>query len=233
MRHIDLVPSPRTPTHATKYHYANANSEAVGPVEESDLKALYAKGEISRDTNVLPEGSDSWRPYGSLMPAVPPPPSGSLAPPVPAVPIVQPAPEPTQRCPYCSELVAQSAKKCKHCGEILDVALRAAEEAKRHGPSNTPMVFMNAGGGGGGSSAAASSGGGMAGPIVGTKSRVVAAVLAFFFGWIGIHKFYLGQIGWGIIYVLFSWTAIPWFVSLIEGVLYLLSTERAFALKYG
>ena len=94
------------------------------------------------------------------------------------------------------------------------------------------MVFMNAGGGGGGSSASAV-GGGFGGQIVGTKSRVVAAILAFVLGGIGVHKFYLGQIGWGIIYLLFSWTFIPFLVSLLEGVLYLLSTERAFALKYG
>jgi len=131
-------------------------------------------------------------------------------------------------------MVFASAKKCKHCGETLDVALRAAEEAKKSNSSQQqPMVFMNAGGGGGGSSAAASAVGGGQGQIVGTKSRVVAALLAFLLGWIGVHKFYLGQIGWGIIYLLFSWTFIPFFVSIIEGILYLLSTERAFALKYG
>jgi hypothetical protein len=36
-----------------------------------------------------------------------------------------------QTCPYCSEDVKKEAKKCKHCGETLDVTLRAAEEAKR------------------------------------------------------------------------------------------------------
>lgn len=114
------------------------------------------------------------------------------------------------------------------------MALRAAEEAKKSSSSQQPMVFMNAGGGGGGSSAAAASAaGGGFGPIVGTKSRVVAAILAFLFGGIGVHKFYLGQIGWGIVYFLFCWTFIPMFISWIEGILYLLSTERAFALKYG
>lgn len=215
------------------YHYANANNDAVGPVEESDLKDLFAKGDIKHDTNILPEGSDSWRPYSSLMPVAPPPPNSTLTPPLHAAPIGQSPHEATQRCPYCSELVAQSAKKCKHCGEILDVALRAAEEAKRHGSSNQPMVFMNAGGGGGGSSAAASAVGGGFGPVVGTKSRIVAALLAFLLGGIGVHKFYLGQTAMGVVYLLFSWTFIPMFISWIEGLVYLLSSERAFALKYG
>jgi TM2 domain-containing membrane protein YozV len=32
--------------------------------------------------------------------------------------------EPKVRCPYCSELVAFSAKKCKHCGEFFDPQMR-------------------------------------------------------------------------------------------------------------
>jgi hypothetical protein len=37
-----------------------------------------------------------------------------------------------KECPFCGEQVLGIAKKCKHCGEILDVALRAAQEAKKH-----------------------------------------------------------------------------------------------------
>lgn len=91
---------------------------------------------------------------------------------------------------------------------------------------------MNAGGGSASSSsssAAAANGF----QITKTKSRAVAALLAFFLGGLGVHKFYLGQTGWGILYLLFCWTFIPTIVSWIEGCLYLLSTERQFALKYG
>ena len=38
--------------------------------------------------------------------------------------------EPKIRCPYCSELVAFSAKKCKHCGEFFDVNLRNSRQQK-------------------------------------------------------------------------------------------------------
>ena len=59
--------------------------------------------------------------------------------------------EDTKACPFCGEDVKAVAKKCKHCGETIDVALRAAEEAMRtaQGARNQqqPMVFMNAGGG--------------------------------------------------------------------------------------
>ena len=37
----------------------------------------------------------------------------------------------TRPCPFCDEEVSAIAKKCRHCGETIDVALRAAEDAKR------------------------------------------------------------------------------------------------------
>lgn len=64
------------------------------------------------------------------------------------------------------------------------------------------------------------------------KSRVVAALLAFFLGGMGIHKFYLGRAGWGIIYLLFSWTAIPMILGFIEGIIYLCMSNKAFESKY-
>ena len=45
-----------------------------------------------------------------------------------------------QICPYCQEEVKKEAKKCKHCGEILDVALRAAEEAKKNHQEGTFLM---------------------------------------------------------------------------------------------
>lgn len=72
-------------------------------------------------------------------------PKPEILPPVPVpVPIPPPAPvvhewpqyaAPPQSqyvaCAFCGEDVLAHARKCKHCGETLDVALRAAEEAKR------------------------------------------------------------------------------------------------------
>lgn len=53
---------------------------------------------------------------------------------------------PQASCPFCDEIVSVNARKCKHCGETLDVAMRKAEEAMRHS-DRQPNVFMNAGGG--------------------------------------------------------------------------------------
>jgi TM2 domain-containing membrane protein YozV len=69
------------------------------------------------------------------------------------------------------------------------------------------------------------------------KDRKVAAVLAFagaipipvLNGTIsGLHKFYLGQPRWGIVYLLLGLTPIPTIASLIEGAWYLFQDGEEF-----
>lgn len=68
---------------------------------------------------------------------------------------------------------------------------------------------------------------------VGTKNKVVAALLAFFLGGFGAHKFYLGKTGQGILYLVFFWTFIPAIVAFIEFIIYLCTSDEDFARKYG
>lgn len=65
------------------------------------------------------------------------------------------------------------------------------------------------------------------------KSKLAAALFAFFLGGLGIHKFYLGRVGWDIVYLLFSWTFIPAIVGFIEGIILLVMSENDFVQKYG
>jgi predicted RNA-binding Zn-ribbon protein involved in translation (DUF1610 family) len=51
------------------------------------------------------------------------------------------------------------------------------------------------------------------------RERVTAALLAFFLGGFGAHKFYLGKGGQGLLYLLFCWTFIPAIIALIEGII--------------
>ena len=67
----------------------------------------------------------------------------------------------------------------------------------------------------------------------GSKSRVLAAVLALFLGDFGIHQFYLGQVGKGFLYLLFCWTVIPWLVALVDMIRYLSMTDEKFWEMYG
>lgn len=65
------------------------------------------------------------------------------------------------------------------------------------------------------------------------KSRIAAALFAFFLGAFGGHKFYLGQVGLGILYLVFFWTFIPAIVAFIEFILFLTMSDEAFNQKYG
>ena len=66
-----------------------------------------------------------------------------------------------------------------------------------------------------------------------SKSKVVAGILAILLGTLGAHKFYLGKIGWGIVYLLFCWTYIPTIAGIVEGLIYLTMSDEAFEQKYG
>ena len=136
----------------------------------------------------------------------------------------------------CQECNTEVKRKnyCKACiGEMMVENQSKIERLEESKNNSNPMVFMNAGGGGGASSSAASSSGSIERdqPIF-SKSRITAGVLAILLGSFGAHKFYLGRWGWGIIYLLFSWTYIPTIVGLIEGVIYLFSSNESFASKH-
>ena len=65
------------------------------------------------------------------------------------------------------------------------------------------------------------------------KNKVVAGLLGIFLGGFGAHKFYLGKVGMGFLYLVFTWTGIPWIIGFIEGIMYLSMKEEKFAEKYG
>ncbi|MGK0308333.1 MAG: TM2 domain-containing membrane protein YozV [Urechidicola sp.] len=65
------------------------------------------------------------------------------------------------------------------------------------------------------------------------KSKKTATVLAFpFLGGIGVHKFYLGQIGQGIVYLLFCFLVIPSIIALFEFISYLSMSIDKFDSKF-
>ena len=64
------------------------------------------------------------------------------------------------------------------------------------------------------------------------KNRFLAAFLAIFFGTFGIHKFYLNQIKFGVFYLIFFWTYIPFFLGLIEGFRLLFASKEKLEQKY-
>lgn len=64
------------------------------------------------------------------------------------------------------------------------------------------------------------------------KDKNVAAILALFMGGIGVHKFYLGRIGAGILYLLFSLTFIPALLGVIDFFVLALMDKDEFDRRY-
>ncbi|MEH2215107.1 NINE protein [Nostoc sp.] len=64
------------------------------------------------------------------------------------------------------------------------------------------------------------------------KTKSTAIILCFFGGWLGIHKFYLGQNVAGILYLLFFWTCIPSLIAFVEFFILVLMSDTEFNTKY-
>ncbi len=61
------------------------------------------------------------------------------------------------------------------------------------------------------------------------KSKMAAFSLAFFLGSFGLHKFYLGNMSAGWIYLLFCWTGIPTILGLIDSLFILFKNQSEFS----
>lgn len=156
---------------------------------------------------------------------------------------IHPEREAVGTCVGCGKFICEECRTeisnknyCKSC--VNELVLESKRKLERLEENKQPMVFMNAGGGGGAaasssSSSSAAAGSGATRPIRPIKSKVAAGLLAIFLGGLGVHKFYLGKPIQGILYLLFCWTGIPAIIALIEGILYLVSSDEAFAAKYG
>lgn len=118
-------------------------------------------------------------------------------------------------CYKCGASIFEEAEICPHCGV----------RQKRSQPYAFQSAYQRASSDG--------------------PNKVVAALLAFFLGMIGAHKFYLGQIGMGVVYLLIGTVGwiLFWFilfipqvilavVCLIEAIMYLSMSDADFAAKY-
>ncbi len=69
-------------------------------------------------------------------------------------------------------------------------------------------------------------------------SRVACGVVAILLGWLGIHKFMLGQTVPGVIMLLITvltcttLSIVPWVIGIIEGIMYLTKTDEEFYQTY-
>ncbi len=64
------------------------------------------------------------------------------------------------------------------------------------------------------------------------KNKNTAAILAFLGGVIGLHRFYLGQIGLGVVYAFLALTGVSFLLGLLDGIIFLTMNQQVFDAKY-
>ena len=125
-------------------------------------------------------------------------------------------------CPQCGAPIDPTATECKFCGEKLAVAQAAQPQVVvQPGQPQPQVVYVQ--------QPVSNDGINPNWPV---KSKIAAGVLAILLGDFGIHKFYLGKPGQGILYLLLFWTYIPAILGFFEGIIYLCTSDKAFQLKY-
>ena len=134
-------------------------------------------------------------------------------------------------CPQCGAPIDLGVSECKYCGEKLAVQQVQQPQPQvvyqqpqvvyqqpqpqviiQQAPQQVYVTGIN--------------------PSWPVKSKVAAGVLAILLGTIGVHKFYLGKLGMGILYLCFCWTGITAVLGLFEGIIYLCSNDENFQLKH-
>lgn len=108
-------------------------------------------------------------------------------------------------CSNCGTQIAAGASFCASCG--TPVSPTAQQAAPQQAPQYAP---------------------GYGQPYAAPKSKTTAGILGIVLGGLGIHKFYTGKIGAGVVYLLLCWTYIPAIVGFVEGIIYLTQDEAAF-----
>jgi len=133
----------------------------------------------------------------------------------------------TKECPQCGAPLEANSTTCKYCG--AEVNAQPQYQAPQYAPPQAPQYQAP--------QYAPPQAPPYAPPYApyannSSKSKTTAGILAILLGSIGVHKFYLGRPGMGILYILFCWTFIPSIAGLIEGIIYLTSSDERFYSKY-
>lgn len=64
------------------------------------------------------------------------------------------------------------------------------------------------------------------------RDKTAAGFLALFTGYLGVHRFYLGQVGTGILYFLLMFTGISFVLGIIDAIAFFTMDQDKFDIKY-
>jgi TM2 domain-containing membrane protein YozV len=66
----------------------------------------------------------------------------------------------------------------------------------------------------------------------GADDKTITALLAIFLGGFGVHRFYVGHMKLGVLYLCLIWTSIPAWAGVIEGILILVKDDDWYVENY-
>ncbi|MDR0328793.1 MAG: ankyrin repeat domain-containing protein [Planctomycetaceae bacterium] len=145
------------------------------------------------------------------------------------------APSPTANlfCTNCGKPVSEQAVACMTCG----AAPTGHKKFCRHcgiGLNPEQVICIKCGAGVNTTDVPQSVNGGTTSGT--SKNRIVAAILAFLLGIFGAHKFYLGNWGWGLVFVITTLTGygllVTGIIAILDGIKLLAMTDEVFADQY-
>ena len=105
-------------------------------------------------------------------------------------------------CSHCGTKLSEGAKFCPQCGIATDSHIVYIQSPQQD-------IYVHA-----------------------RRSKGLAMTLCFFGGWFGLHEFYLRKYFSGTLYLLFCWSLIPFFLSIIDFILLFLTPNNTFHKMY-
>jgi TM2 domain-containing membrane protein YozV/DNA-directed RNA polymerase subunit RPC12/RpoP len=134
-------------------------------------------------------------------------------------------------CKHCGTQLNEEQMFCLKCGKTVEINVNTHKNENLSSQIQTPLGNQQGGVIINNNLGAYNNLGGFHGKV-NNRSKIAAGILAILLGGVGVHKFYLGKTGMGILYLIFCWTLIPTIIAWIEGIIYLCMSDEDFDRKY-